>query len=100
MKKRKVPMRKSIVSNQSFPKKKLLRIAKNKEGVISIDKTGKAPGKGAYIALNLTEVKKARSKKMIERIFKISVAESFYDELEAYVKHILARRELFKEDDE
>jgi predicted RNA-binding protein YlxR (DUF448 family) len=98
VKKHKIPMRKSIVSNQSFPKKELLRIVKNKEGVISIDETGKAHGRGAYIALNLAEVKKAQLKKIIERTFKIPVEELFYDELEGYVKHILARRELFQND--
>jgi predicted RNA-binding protein YlxR (DUF448 family) len=100
VKKRKVPMRKSIVSNQMFPKKELLRIVKNKEGIILIDPTGKAAGRGAYIALDLTEVKKARAKRVIDHTFATSVEEKFYDELEAYVEHILARRELFKEDDE
>jgi predicted RNA-binding protein YlxR (DUF448 family) len=93
-------MRRSIVSNQKFPKKELLRIAKNKEGMISIDPTGKASGRGAYIALDLAEVKKARDKKIIDRTFAMNVQDAFYEELKAYVEHILARRELFKEDDE
>ncbi|MDR0691164.1 MAG: YlxR family protein [Streptococcaceae bacterium] len=93
-------MRKSIVSNQMFPKNKLLRIAKNKEGIILLDPTGKAPGRGAYIALDLAEVRKARGKKIIDRVLAMTVEETFYDELEAYVEHVLARRELFREDDE
>jgi len=100
VKKRKVPMRKSIVSNQMFPKKELLRIAKNKEGMVSIDPTGKASGRGAYIALDLAEVKKARNKKIIDRVLAMTIEETFYDELEAYVEHVLARRELFRENDE
>ncbi|MBU5583475.1 DUF448 domain-containing protein, partial [Enterococcus sp. S181_ASV_20] len=37
MKKRKVPLRKSVVSGEMFPKKELIRIAKSKEGEVSID---------------------------------------------------------------
>ena len=48
MKKRKVPLRKSVVSGEMFPKKELIRIAKSKEGEVSIDPSGKKPGRGAY----------------------------------------------------
>ena len=54
MKKRKIPMRKDLLSNQMMPKKELVRIVKNKENVVAIDPTGKAAGRGAYVALVLT----------------------------------------------
>ena len=56
MKKRKVPLRKSVVSGEMFPKKELIRIAKSKEGEVSIDPSGKKPGRGAYVALEPAEV--------------------------------------------
>ncbi|MDA3100425.1 YlxR family protein, partial [Staphylococcus pseudintermedius] len=48
MKKKKIPMRKCILSNEMKPKKEMIRVVKNKEGEISADVTGKMPGRGAY----------------------------------------------------
>lgn len=92
-------MRKSVVTNKTFPKKELLRIVKTKEGKVLIDPTGKANGRGAYLSLDLGEVKKAKSKKVLDKVFSQVLDEKFYNELESYVEHILARRELFKEDE-
>ena len=44
---RKIPLRKSVVSNEIIDKRDLLRIVKNKEGQVFIDPTGKANGRGA-----------------------------------------------------
>ena len=55
MKKRKIPLRKSVVSGELFPKKELVRIARSKEGEVAIDPSGRMPGRGAYIALDPKE---------------------------------------------
>lgn len=95
MKKRKIPMRKSVVSGEMFPKKELLRIARSKEGVVSIDPTGKAPGRGAYLALEPKEAQEAWDKKILDRILETKISDEFYQELLNYVTHQKARRELF-----
>ncbi|MUP60103.1 DUF448 domain-containing protein, partial [Veillonellaceae bacterium M2-4] len=41
MKKRKVPMRKDLLTNTMQPKKDLVRIVINKENEVSVDPTGK-----------------------------------------------------------
>jgi predicted RNA-binding protein YlxR (DUF448 family) len=94
MKQKKIPMRRSVVSNESFPKKDLLRVAFNKEGVISIDPTGKAPGRGAYLALKNTEATAAKKRRVFDRVFQTAIDDSFYDELIAYVEHQVARQAL------
>jgi predicted RNA-binding protein YlxR (DUF448 family) len=94
-KQRKIPMRKSVVSNEMFPKKELVRIAKTKEGVVSLDPTGKAPGRGAYIALEPKEVEDSRKKKILDRALDATLSDEFYDELLEYVTHQKARKELF-----
>ena len=88
MKQKKTPMRKSLVSNEQFPKKDLLRIAYNKEGEISIDPSGKAHGRGAYIAILNKEAREAKKKRVFDRAFQTKIADEFYDE------HLVARREL------
>lgn len=94
MKERKIPMRKSVVSQEQIPKKDLLRIAYDKEGNISIDPTGKAHGRGAYIALTNEEASKARNKRVFDRVFKTKISDDFYDQLIEYVDHKVARRDL------
>ena len=59
MKQRKIPLRTSVVTGEVIPKKQLLRITRSKEGVVSIDPTGKMPGRGAYIAMEPEEAELA-----------------------------------------
>ena len=46
---KKIPLRTCMGCSEKKPKKELIRIVKNKDGIISIDRTGKADGRGAYI---------------------------------------------------
>ena len=95
VKTRKIPLRKSVVSNEIIDKRDLLRIVKNKEGQVFIDPTGKANGRGAYIKLDNEEAAlEAKKKKVFNRSFSMDVDEAFYDELIAYVDHKVKRREL------
>ena len=84
-------MRKDLLSNTMMPKKELVRIVKNKEDVVAIDPTGKAAGRGAYVALDPDAVKRAKGKKLIDA----TIDPAFYDDLFAYVDHQKARQELF-----
>ena len=94
MKQKKTPMRKSLVSGEQIAKRDLLRIAFNKEGQISIDPTGKAHGRGAYIALSNEEAQLAKKRHVFDRTFSTKISDEFYDELISYVEHQVARREL------
>ena len=91
---RKIPLRKSVVSNEIIDKRDLLRIVKNKEGQIFIDPTGKSNGRGAYIKLDNEEAFQAKQKRVFNRSFNMEVEDDFYDELIAYVDHKVKRREL------
>lgn len=95
MKKRKVPIRKSVVSGEMKPKKELVRITRSKEGVVAIDPTGKLPGRGAYVSLEPKEVKVAWDKRILDRVLETKLADDFYQELLDYVEHQKARKELF-----
>lgn len=93
-KQRKIPMRTSVASQQQFPKKELLRIAYTKEGEISIDPTGKAHGRGAYIAMTNEEAVLAKKKKVFNRTFAAAISDEFYDELIDYVAREVERKNL------
>lgn len=94
VKTKKMPLRKSVVSNDQFPKKELLRIAFNKAGEISIDPTGKAAGRGAYIAIKNDEALKAKKRRVFDRVFQTQISDDFYDALIRYVDHQVEREKL------
>ena len=76
-----LPKRTCIGCNEIKLKKELIRIVKNKEGQISLDKTGKANGRGAYICDNIECLEKAIKTKRLERNFETKISEEIYNEL-------------------
>lgn len=78
-------MRRCVVSNESFPKKELLRIVRNKEGIVTVDTTGKANGKGAYIKKDLSVLALARKKNALGRALEVEITEEIYQEIERVI---------------
>ncbi|MGG5323225.1 hypothetical protein IGJ83_001809 [Enterococcus pernyi] len=97
MKQRKIPLRKSVVSGEMKPKKEMIRVTRSKEGGVSIDPTGKMPGRGAYVSLEPEEVQQAWDKHLLDRVLEAKLTDEFYQELLDYVTHQKARKELFGE---
>lgn len=86
MRKRKIPMRKCVASQETFPKKELIRIVRTPENDVIIDPTGKKSGRGAYLCAKLSYIDLAEKKKALDRALKVKVDPSIYDELREYVK--------------
>ena len=63
-------------------KKQLIRIVKNKEGQISVDRSGRLPGRGAYICDEKECFIKLRKSRGLDRTFKTSVPDDIYQSLE------------------
>ena len=82
---KKIPMRRCLATQQSFPKKELLRIVKTPEGEIKVDETGKLNGKGAYISKSMDALKIAKSKKVLERALEIEIPDSIYEDIERII---------------
>ena len=62
-------------------KKDLIRIVKNKQNEINIDKTGKLEGRGAYICDSITCLEKAIKTKRIEKVFEQKIPDEIYERL-------------------
>ena len=75
-------MRMCLGCQEMKPKKELLRVVKNKENEISLDFTGKKPGRGAYICKSVACFEKAKKGKRFERAFETSISSDIYAELE------------------
>lgn len=79
------PQRTCMGCNEKKDKKDLIRIVKNKENEISIDKTGKAQGRGAYICDDITCLEKLIKTKRIEKIFDMKISEEIYENLRGVI---------------
>ncbi|MGX7029998.1 RNase P modulator RnpM [Vagococcus zengguangii] len=95
MKQRKVPLRKCVVSGEMKDKKSMIRIVRSKEGEVSIDPSGKMPGRGAYVSIEPEVAKKAQKNDTLSKILDVKISDEFYQELIDYVTHQKARQELF-----
>ena len=76
---KKIPQRTCIGCNVKKDKTELIRIVKNKENEISIDKTGKQDGRGAYICNNIQCLEKAIKAKRLERSFEMEITDEIYE---------------------
>ena len=80
-----LPQRTCMGCNTQKNKKDLIRIVKNKEGVISIDRTGKAQGRGAYICDNIECLNKVIKSKRLEKVLDIKISEEIYENLRGVI---------------
>ncbi len=85
MKTKKIPLRRCVVTNETLPKKELIRIVKDNQGKIFIDLTSKANGHGAYIKKDVQAIEKAKKNKTLSKIFACEVDESIYQDLINFV---------------
>lgn len=78
---RKIPIRTCIGCREQKQKRDLIRVVKNKDGEISIDKTGKANGRGAYLCNDKNCLEKAIKSKALNRAFTTEISEEVYEKL-------------------
>lgn len=89
---KKIPMRKCTGCGEMKPKQKLVRVVKAPDvktesgevvakGEISLDLSGKKPGRGAYVCADLNCLNKAIKAKRLERAFSTSIPDEIYQKL-------------------
>ncbi len=76
---KKIPMRQCIGCGEMKPKRELIRVVKPKEGEISLDLTGKLPGRGAYLCRNAECLRMAQKSRRLERSFSCRVEPEVYE---------------------
>ncbi|KGA98212.1 hypothetical protein AJ85_05140 [Alkalihalobacillus alcalophilus ATCC 27647 = CGMCC 1.3604] len=82
MKKRKVPLRKCVVTNEMKPKQELIRVVRSPEGEVSVDLSGKKNGRGAYLSNSKECFEMAKKKDVLSKQLQVQVSPEIYDELE------------------
>ncbi len=80
-------MRRCVVTREQLPKKDLIRIVRNKDNVVSLDLTGKANGRGAYIKKDLSVLEIAQKKKILEKVLEVSIPQAIYEEIKDIINN-------------
>lgn len=78
---KKIPMRTCVVTKTVYPKKDLVRVVANKEGLIFVDTKGKSNGRGAYIKLSLENIELAKKHKALDKKLEVTIPDSVYEDL-------------------
>ncbi|WP_264987086.1 RNase P modulator RnpM [Lysinibacillus piscis] len=78
---KKVPLRKCVATGEMLPKKAMIRVVRSKEGEVSVDVTGKKPGRGAYLSKSEKAVEIARKKNVLGHQLEAQIPDTIYDEL-------------------
>lgn len=80
-----MPQRTCVGCMQKKDKKELIRIVKNKQNEVFVDKDGKKEGRGIYICDDINCLEKAIKTKRIERAFEIKISEEIYNDLRGVI---------------
>ena len=80
--KRKIPLRRCAGCGERFEKPTLVRVVRSPEGEISLDFTGKKPGRGAYLCKDPACLKKARRARRLEQNLETAIPDEVYGALE------------------
>ncbi len=78
---KKIPQRTCMGCQAKKDKRELVRIVRSPEGEISVDLTGKKPGRGAYICPDLECLNKVVKSKRLERSLETVISEEVYETL-------------------
>ncbi len=81
MTQKKIPIRQCVGCREKRPKRELIRIVKSPEGNISVDFSGKANGRGAYLCCSTDCLKKAVKSRALERAFEGDISPEVFERL-------------------
>ena len=82
---KRLPQRTCMGCNTKKDKKELIKIVKNKDGEISIDKKKKKEGRGAYICNNIECLDKVIKSKRLEKVLETKISSEIYESLRGVI---------------
>ena len=81
MKPKKTPMRMCVGCREMKAKGELIRVVRAPDGTVSLDASGKKPGRGAYVCRSQACLARAIKQKQLERQLEVSLGESVAEQL-------------------
>lgn len=83
---KKIPQRQCVGCREMKDKKALLRVVKSPEGDVSLDFSGKKPGRGAYVCHDVACLQRARKSRALERAFETDIPAGVYETMEGELR--------------
>ena len=93
VKPKKIPMRMCVGCREMKPKKELLRAVRSPEGQVSLDTTGKKPGRGAYCCFNAECLRRALKQGQLDRQLEVKLSPEVNEQLTQTMNELLSRQE-------
>ena len=90
---KKIPMRMCVGCREMKPKKELLRAVRSPEGTVSLDTTGKKPGRGAYCCYNADCLRRALKQGQLDRQLEVKLSPEVNEQLTQTMNGLLSRQE-------
>ena len=82
---KKKPQRTCMGCNSKKDKNELIRIVKNNKNEITVDKTGKQEGRGAYICNNMECLEKAIKSRRIEKAIEAKISDEVFEQIKSLI---------------
>ena len=82
---KKKPQRTCMGCNSKKEKNELIRIVKNNKNEITVDKTGKLEGRGAYICNSMECLEKAIKSRRIEKAIEAKISDEIFEQLKSLI---------------
>lgn len=93
LKPKKIPMRMCVGCREMKPKKELLRAVRSPEGAVSLDTTGKKPGRGAYCCYNAECLRRALKQGQLDRQLEVKLSPEVNEQLTQTMNELLKQQE-------
>ena len=90
---RKIPMRMCVGCREMKPKRELIRAVRSPTGDVSLDPTGKKPGRGAYVCCSAECLRRALKQRQLDRALEAKVDEAVSQQLTATMQQLLSLME-------
>ena len=84
---KKTPLRMCLGCREMKPKSELIRIVRSPENEISLDPTGKKPGRGAYVCKKTECLKRTEKAKALSRAFNTMITEDIINRLQEQIEN-------------
>lgn len=85
---KKAPTRTCIACGQSGDKRDFVRVVRSPEGAVSLDESGRAAGRGAYVCRKAQCFERACTKRMFDSKLRTKVRPEDYEALERSFKSL------------
>ncbi|MCX7827920.1 MAG: YlxR family protein [Thermanaerothrix sp.] len=82
--------RRCVACGTEAPKRGLVRVVRSPEGKVHLDRSGRAPGRGAYLCPNLSCLALAVKKKALQRSLRVDVGPEVIRDLEDLLRALEA----------